>query len=113
MWDVLSSGRRERAEEEITRREEPLTEFEAEAQSQLVLLDLSVSVDVAVTHQGVSELVQVGSTDAGLEDRVRRTGSGGLKQGQKHISLLMCFPSKTHPICSYRLNPSSCWFLFQ
>lgn len=45
-----------------------LAEFEAEAESQLVLLDLSVSVDVAVTHQGLPELVQVCAADAGLEE---------------------------------------------
>lgn len=48
-----------------------LTEFEAKAESQLILLDLSVSVDVTVTHQGFPELVQVCSTDAGLEEKVR------------------------------------------
>lgn len=54
-----------------------LTEFETKAKSQLVLLDLSVSVDVTVTHQGFPELVQVCTADAGLEEKV-----GGFK-GQR------------------------------
>lgn len=56
---------------------ERLTEFETKAESQLVLLDLSVSVDVTVTHQGFPELVQVCPADARLVEKV-----GGFK-GQR------------------------------
>lgn len=59
-----------------------LAEFEAE--SQLVLLDLSVSVDAVVTHQSFPELVQVCATDAGLEERV-----GGWKSYREVRRLLM------------------------
>lgn len=44
-----------------------LAELKAEAESQLILLDLSVSIDVTVTHQGFPELIQVCPTDAGLQ----------------------------------------------
>lgn len=51
---------------------ERLTEFETKAESQLVLLDLPVSIDVTVTHQGFPELVQVCTADAGLEEKIKK-----------------------------------------
>lgn len=54
----------------------PLAEFEAEAQGQLVLLDFSVSVDVAVIQQQFSEAVQLRATDAGLKNRTKHRGLG-------------------------------------
>lgn len=68
--------------------ESPLVEFEAKAKGQLVLLDLSVSVDVAVAHQGFPELVQVRATDARLRKRV---GDGGVIRGQRSCLLRSCW----------------------
>lgn len=68
------------SDERCERREGPLAEFEAEAESQLVLLDPSVSVDVTVTHHSFPELVQVCATDAGLHGGEGRGGSEELGQ---------------------------------
>lgn len=57
--------------------------FEAEAESQLLLLGHSVSTDVTATHQGFPELVQVWATGAGLLGGEGR----GFRRGQKSLLL--------------------------
>lgn len=75
-WIKTEKKKRRKSDDHQGRCVGPLAESEAEAKSQLILLDLSVSVDVAVTHQGLSELVQVRATDAGLQE------VGGAKDGR-------------------------------
>lgn len=44
------------------------SEFQPQTQRQLILLDLSISVDVTVAEQGLFEPVQVCATQVGLRD---------------------------------------------
>lgn len=80
-----------------------LAQFEAQAESQLVLLDLSILVDVTVTHQGFPELVQVCATDAGLHGAEGQGVEGVTERSQIQQPLM---ESVVTEFCSH-LSPCS------
>lgn len=69
----------------------PLAEFKAKAQGQLILLDFSISVDVAVIQQQFPEAVQLRATDAGLKNGTKngRLGNKTEETNQGHPSVYL------------------------